>query len=68
VPSLTPLLGGVGRFITLRHDPLQVELQGQHQSGDVDQQCGRSHDVVELEKVGGTGTSARSREISKMGK
>jgi hypothetical protein len=31
VPSLTPLLGGVGRLVTTRHDPLQVELRAEDQ-------------------------------------
>ena len=31
MPSLTPLLGGVGRLVTTRHDPLQVELRPEDQ-------------------------------------
>jgi hypothetical protein len=75
MPSLTPLFGGVGRLVTTRHDPLQVELRREDQPAQqggavrpVTRSCGQAERVWRAEKkVGGTGTSARSREMNKKG-
>jgi hypothetical protein len=60
MPSLTPLFGGVGRLVTTRHDPLQVELRREDQPAQqggavrsVTRSCGLSRAGLARREKGG---------------